>query len=118
MASGGVILETKKQPETLLLKYSYSPPENNSSRRHGFIPTFTYLSTVRLDCESCVHVNAGQYVQINVPQSHVILYCPALTLALISMLPRSVDVGVDVSVDVDIDVNTDGDMDVESFFYC
>ena len=41
MASGGVILETKKQPETLLLKYSYSPPENNSSRRHGFIPTFT-----------------------------------------------------------------------------
>ena len=43
MASGGVILETKKQPETLLLKYSYSPPENNSSRRHGFIPTFTYV---------------------------------------------------------------------------
>ena len=40
IASGGVILETKKQPETLLLKYSYSLPENNSSRRHGFIPTF------------------------------------------------------------------------------
>ena len=43
MASGGVILETKKQPETLLLKYSYSPPENNSSRCHGFIPTFMYI---------------------------------------------------------------------------
>ena len=48
MASGGQILETKKQPEIVLLKYFYFPPENLPSRCHGFIPTstFTYLLLV------------------------------------------------------------------------
>ena len=44
MASGGQILETKKEPEIVLLKYLYYPPENLSSRRHGFIPTFTCMN--------------------------------------------------------------------------
>ena len=39
IASGGVILETKKQPETVLHKYFYFHPENVCSRCHGFIPT-------------------------------------------------------------------------------
>ena len=43
MASRGQILETKKQPEIVLLKYFYFPPENLSSRCHGFIPTFMYV---------------------------------------------------------------------------
>ena len=43
MASGGQILETKKQPEIVLLKYFYFPPENLPSRCHGFIPTFMYV---------------------------------------------------------------------------
>ena len=38
----GVILETKKQPNTVLLKYSYSPPENNTRKDHQFIRAFTY----------------------------------------------------------------------------
>ena len=37
----GVILETKKQPNTVLLKYSYSPPENNTRKDHQFIRAFT-----------------------------------------------------------------------------
>ena len=41
MASGAQILETKKQPETVLHKYFYFHPENVCSRCHGFIPTCT-----------------------------------------------------------------------------
>ena len=32
-----VILKTKKQPNTVLLKYSYSPAKNNPSNDHQFI---------------------------------------------------------------------------------
>ena len=56
MASGGQILETKKEPEIVLLKYLYYPPENLSSRRHGFIPTFMYVCTVQYYMWHVVHV--------------------------------------------------------------
>ena len=57
MASRGQILETKKQPEIVLLKYFYFPPENLPSRCHGFIPTFMYV------CMYVLYVYTYTYVQ-------------------------------------------------------
>ena len=62
--SGGVILETKKQPEIVLLKYFYFPPKNLPSRRHGFIPTFTCTRSVLPRPVSHIsHLCAGIYIQ-------------------------------------------------------
>ena len=79
MASRGQILETKKQPETVLLKYFYFPPENLPSRCHGFIPLhlhvmscYRYLCTVYFTCEYTWHVVRSTYTYIHEGQDSLV----------------------------------------------
>ena len=87
IASGGQILETKKQPETVLLKYFYFPPENLPSRCHGFIPTFTYITCVHVytpsihcACLVCTCMNRTQHImqQLLTHLASQSSYCPTV----------------------------------------